>query len=124
YKLPSILVKAGVLCGLTMSDGGDSFWGMRNLPFIAGTAAAYGLSKEEAVQLITLNNAKILGIENTYGTLTAGKSATLFVCEGDALDMQTSILTNIFINGERIKVENWQNDLSKKYEIKYGIEVK
>lgn len=124
YKLPSMLVKAGVLCGLTMSDGGDSFWGMRNLPFIAGTAAAYGLSKEEAVQLITLNNAKILGIDNTYGTLTAGKSATLFVCEGDALDMQTSILTNIFINGERIKVENWQNDLSKKYEIKYGIEVK
>ena len=124
YKLPSMLVKAGVLCGLTLSDGGDSFWGMRNLPFVAGTASAYGLSKEEAVQLITLNNAKILGIDNTYGTLTAGKSATLFVCTGDALDMQTSVLTNIFINGERIKVENWQNDLSKKYEIKYGIEVK
>ena len=97
---------------------------MRNIPFIAGTSAAYGLTKEEALQLITLNNAKILGIDNNYGSLVAGKSATLFVAEGDVLDMKTSVLTNIFINGERIKVENWQDDLSKKYEMKYGIEVK
>ncbi|MEI2675787.1 MAG: amidohydrolase family protein [Chitinophagaceae bacterium] len=124
YRLPGILKSAGILCGLTLSDGGDSFWGMRNIPFIAGTSAAYGLTKEEALQLITLNNAKILGIDNNYGSLVAGKSATLFVAEGDVLDMKTSVLTNIFINGERIKVENWQDDLSKKYEMKYGIEVK
>lgn len=124
YKLPYLLKQAGVFCGLTISNGGNSHWNVRNLPFIAGTAAAYGLTKEEALQLITLNNAKLLGIDNNYGSLVAGKSATLFVSEGDALDMRTSILTNIFINGERIKVANWQNDLSKKYEIKYGIELK
>lgn len=124
YKLPYLLTKAGILCGLTLSNGGDSYWNSRNLPFVAGSAAAYGLTKEEALQLITLNNAKILGIDGSYGTLTTGKSATLFVSQGDALDMKTSILTNIFINGERMKVENWQDDLNKKYEIKYGIEVK
>jgi len=124
YKLPSILTRAGIFCGLTISNGGDSYWNLRNLPFVAGSAAAYGLTTEEALQLITSNNAKILGIDTDYGTLTEGKSATLFVSTGDALDMKTSVLTNIFINGERMKVENWQDELSKKYEIKYGIEVR
>lgn len=124
FKLPGILTANGITCGLTLSDGGDSFWNMRNIPFVAGSAAAYGLGKEGAVQMITQTNAKILGIDNLYGTLTAGKSATLFISEGDALDMKTSILTNIFINGERIKVENWQDELSKKYEIKYGVKIK
>ncbi len=124
YQLPAILTKAGIFCGLTISNGGDSYWNLRNLPFVAGTAAAYGLTTEQALQLITSNNAKILGIDANYGTLTVGKSATLFVSTGDALDMKTSVLTNIFINGERMKVDNWQDDLSKKYEIKYGIEVK
>ncbi|MFI5171006.1 MAG: amidohydrolase family protein [Chitinophagales bacterium] len=124
YKLPAMLMRAGILCGLTMSNDGSSYWNVRNLPFDAGTAAAYGLSKEEALELITLNNAKILGIENNYGTVETGKSATLFISEGDVLDMKTSILTNIFIQGERIDVENWQDELSRKYSIKYGIEVK
>lgn len=124
YKLPFLLTEAGILCGLTMSNDGSSYWNIRNLPFDAGTAAAYGLSKEKALELITLNNAKILGIENNYGTVETGKSATLFISNGDVLDMKTSILTNIFINGERIKVENWQDELNEKYLIKYGIEVK
>ena len=51
----------------------------RNLPFYAGTCAAWGLTKEQTLQLITGNSAKILGIDNQYGTLESGKSATLFI---------------------------------------------
>ena len=124
YKLPSILLKAGIECGLSVSNEGGSFWNMRNLPFDAGTAAAYGISKEDALKMITLTNAKFLGIEKNYGTLETGKSATLFISEGDVLDMRTSRITNIYINGEKTPVTNWQTDLSKKYEQKYGIEIK
>ena len=73
--------------------------------------------------MITLTNAKLLGIEKNYGTLETGKSATLFISEGDVLDMRTSRITNIYINGEKTQVTNWQTDLSKKYEQKYGIEI-
>ncbi len=124
YKLPSILLKAGIECGLSVSNEGGSFWNMRNLPFDAGTAAAYGITKEEALKMITLTNAKFLGIEKNYGTLETGKSATLFISEGDVLDMRTSRITNIYINGEKTPVTNWQTNLSKKYEQKYGIEIK
>ena len=58
YKLPKMLQDAGVLYGLT----GVGFWRQRNLPFEAGEACGYGLTKEQAVSMITLNNAKILGI--------------------------------------------------------------
>ena len=124
YKLPAILLRAGIECGLSISNEGGSYWNMRNLPFDAGTAVAYGLTKEEALKMITLTNAKFLGIEKNYGTLETGKSATLFISEGDVLDMRTSRLTNIYINGEKTAVGNWQTDLSKKYEQKYGIEIK
>ncbi|MEM7038347.1 MAG: amidohydrolase family protein [Bacteroidota bacterium] len=83
YKTARILHEAGLTVALSMRD----FWNQRNLPFQAGTAAAYGLDKEAALQLITLNPAKILGIGDRYGSLEKGKSATLLVSSGDLLDM-------------------------------------
>jgi imidazolonepropionase-like amidohydrolase len=73
----------GVIYGLT----GTGFWRQRNLPFEAGEAVGYGLTKEQAVSMITLNNAKILGIDKTTGSLETGKDANLFISAGDALDM-------------------------------------
>ena len=124
YKLPSILQHNGILFGLTVSNEGSSYWNVRNLPFAAGISAGNGLTKEEALASVTYNNAKILGIDNEYGTLEVGKSATLFVSDGDVLDMMTSKLIYILIQGEIISVENWQTDLYKEYSGKYGIEVK
>ena len=124
YKLPSILQHYGILFGLTVSIEGSSYWNVRILPFAAGIAAGNGLTKEEALASVTYNNAKILGIDDQYGTLEVGKSATLFVSEGDVLDMMTSKLIYILIQGEIISVENWQTDLYKEYSGKYGIEVK
>lgn len=121
YRLPALLTNAGILCGLTVCNEGSSYWNVRNLPFEAGTACAYGLTKEQALTMITMNNAVIAGISGSYGTLETGKSATLFICDGDVLDMRTSELRYIFINGERIGIENWQNELARKFMLKYSI---
>lgn len=91
----------------------------RNLPFIAGTAAAYGLSKTDALQMITSNVAKILKIDAQIGTLEKGKHATLFVSKGDALDMRTNQITHAFIQGQTVDLEGKQQKLYQKYKAKY-----
>lgn len=120
YKLPKLLVEGGLLVGL--QNANMSNFQTRNLPFYAGHIAGYGLDKEIALQLITGNTAKILGIDDSYGTLAVGKSATLFISEGDALDMRTNILTHAFIDGREISLETHQTELWKRYMEKYSRE--
>jgi imidazolonepropionase-like amidohydrolase len=117
YKLPKILQDAGVLYGLT----GIGFWRQRNLPFEAGQAVGYGLTKEQALTMITLNNAKILGIDKTTGTLETGKDANLFISGGDALDMITLDVDAAFIQGRNINLDNLHKELYKKFSDKYGM---
>lgn len=119
YKLAKLLVDDGVLVALQTSGQMEGM-NTRNLPFYAGQVAAQGLSKEKALQLITENPAKILGIDTNYGTLEVGKSATLFICEGDALDMRTNILSHAFIDGRNISLETHQTKLWKRYSKKYS----
>lgn len=119
YKMASILYKKGVLIALEGS-GQMERMNSRNLPFYAGTATGYGLSVEEALELITLNPAKILGIDDKYGSLKVGKSATLFISEGNALDMRTNIISRAFIDGRDISLETHQTKLYKRYMDKYS----
>ncbi|MFC0605424.1 amidohydrolase family protein [Winogradskyella pulchriflava] len=114
FKQAKKLVDAGILVALEPS-GQMERMNSRNLPFYAGTTVAYGLTKEQALQLITQNPAKILGIDAMYGTLEVGKSATLFISEGDALDMRTNQLTHAFIDGRNISLESHQTELWKRY---------
>ena len=118
YKMASILSNKGILVGLENSGEMERMQ-TRNLAFLAGTCAAYGLDKEQALQLITSNTAKILGIENQCGTLELGKDATLFISEGDALDMRTNKLTHAFIQGRKLNLETHQTQLYSKYKEKY-----
>ncbi|MGB1309262.1 MAG: amidohydrolase family protein [Oceanihabitans sp.] len=119
FKMAKILVDAGVLVGL--ENAGDmERMNTRNLPFLAGTCAAYGLDKEEALKLITANTAKILGINSFCGSLEVGKDATLFISEGDALDMRTNILNKAYIQGRDISLETHQTKLYKRYSEKYN----
>jgi hypothetical protein len=121
FKQAKKLVDAGVLVSLEPS-GQMERMNSRNLPFYAGTTVAYGLTKEQALQLITQNAAKIMGIDDMYGTLEVGKSATLFISEGDALDMRTNKLTHAFIDGRNLSLETHQTELWKRYSEKYDIE--
>ena len=118
YKMAKLLVNKGVLVALEAS-GQMERMNARNLPFYAGTTVAHGLTKEQALQLITLNPAKILGIDKNYGSLTEGKSATLFISEGDALDMRTNIVTHAFIDGRVLSLETHQTELWRRYSEKY-----
>lgn len=120
FKMAKILTDKGILVGLENS-GDMERMNTRNLPFLAGTCAAYGLDKEQALQLITSNTAKILGIDSFCGTLEQGKYATLFISEGDALDMRTNKLTQAFIQGREINLETHQSKLEKKYKEKYKL---
>ena len=117
YKLPKLLVDAGLMVGLQNGDAAN--FQTRNLAFYAGQVVAQGMDKEKALQLLTENNAKILGISENYGTLADGKSATLFISEGDALDTRTNRLTQAFIDGREISLESHQTALWKKYSKKY-----
>ncbi|WP_375239997.1 amidohydrolase family protein [Aurantibacter sp.] len=119
FKLANQLVNSGVLVGLENS-GDMERMNTRNLPFLAGTCAAYGLDKETALSLITLNTAKILGIDKNVGSLEVGKDATLFISEGDALDMRTNKLEKAFIQGRDISLESHQTELYKRYSKKLG----
>lgn len=120
YQNAYLLQKAGV--PYCIQPAGDmEVMNARNLPFLAGTAWAYGLTEEEAVAAISLNVAKILGIDAQTGSLEAGKDATLFISDGNALDMRTNNVVCALIKGNFIDLGNHQKDLAKKYNEKYGL---
>ncbi|MFD2514956.1 amidohydrolase family protein [Pontibacter locisalis] len=121
YKTPYLLHKAGVPFAL---DYDLSIHGIRNLPFIAGTAAAYGLDKEQALAAVTLNTAKILGVDKQTGSVEVGKDATLVVSSGDLLDMRTNNVTHAFIQGRKLDLNNKQKYLYEKFDNKYKNEQK
>ncbi|MGV3642436.1 MAG: amidohydrolase family protein [Adhaeribacter sp.] len=116
YKTPFLLQQAGILFAL---DYSASLHGVRNLPFIAGTAVAYGLSKEQALMAVSGNTAKILGIADRTGTVEAGKDATLVVSTGDLLDMRSNNVTLAFIQGRSIQLTDKQKYLYLKFKKKY-----
>ncbi|HEV3412570.1 MAG TPA: amidohydrolase family protein [Puia sp.] len=118
FKTPAILQKAGVLYCINDEHEETRY---RNLMFNAGVAAANGLTKEEALQAITLNTAKILGIDDRTGSLEAGKDANIVISAGDILDMRTSIIEHAFIQGREVGLDNKQTQLYHRYMTKYGL---
>ena len=117
FKQAKNLEDAGVLFCLSY-EGDMEAMGARNLSFTAGTTVAYGQEYEKAVRSITLNTAKILGIDNLVGSIENGKNATFFISSGDALDMRTNNVEQAFINGIKIDLQNHQKDLYEKYKSK------
>jgi len=117
YRMPGILQKAGILVGLSYAD---EWWRTRNLPFLAGTAAGFGVTdREEALKMVTSNTARILGIDRMVGTLEQGKHATLFVSAGDALDMRTNVVERVFIQGRAVNLDDRHKRLYNTYKEKY-----
>lgn len=115
YKTALALHQAGIPFALSGNGG----WRQRNLPFQAGQAVAFGLPYEAAVQAVTLSPAAIMGIGISAGSLETGKDATLFISEGDALDMRTCQVTAAFIQGREINLDNKHKALARRFEEKY-----
>ena len=118
YKSAAALQKAGVT--FSISDDDPQTRG-KNILFNAGTAAAYGLSKEEALQAITLNAAKIMGVADKAGSIEVGKDANIVISEGDLLDMRTSKVTDALIQGREIDLTDKHKLLNDRFNKKYNL---
>ena len=69
------------------------------LPFEAALAVTYGLPYEEGLKSITLNPAKLLGIDKRVGSIEQGKDADLVLFDGDPFEYLTKIL-KVMIDGQ------------------------
>jgi len=111
YRNVVELAKAGVL--IAFSSGDDPTVG-KDLTYHAAKAVAFGLPYEEAIKALTVNPAKIFGMENRLGSLEVGKDADLFITTGDPLDMKSEV-KQIVINGKLIDMANWWEELYNKF---------
>lgn len=101
YANAGKLRKAGVKVALRT----DSYENVRNLPYEAGFAATYGMGTEEALRAITLSPAEIFGVDDTLGSLSVGKTANVFVSDGDPFETSTDVL-HLFIGGWKVPLES------------------
>jgi imidazolonepropionase-like amidohydrolase len=120
FMLAKKMIDKGILVSIDPSGAPQSRVSIRNLPFYAGSFSSYGIDKEVALSMITLNPAKMLGIDSEFGTLEIGKSATLFISKGDALDIISNNVTHAFISGRNISLETHQTRLWRRYSNKYS----
>jgi imidazolonepropionase-like amidohydrolase len=115
FTIPAKLSAAGVQ--FAISGEGEPF-GERNTPYHAAMAAAYGLSKEEALKAVTTYSAKVLGIDGQAGSLELGKDATIIVTNGDPLKIETNVQKE-FIQGKKIDLRSRHTILYEKYREKF-----
>jgi imidazolonepropionase-like amidohydrolase len=104
------LHKAGVKFAFSTSDAAY----VRLLPYHAGTAAAFGLPKEEALKSVTIYPAQIFGVDKLVGSIEAGKLANLVITDGDILEFRTKV-KQMFINGRPVDLSNKHSRLYEKF---------
>jgi len=121
FRNAAKLFEKGVAFAIAFGGGGPTSSNERNLPFEAAKAVAYGLPEEEALKAITLYPARILGIDDSTGSLEVGKHATLFITDGDPLDIRTNVYT-AYIQGRAVDLSSRHTQLRDKYEKKYEAE--
>ncbi|HKV33807.1 MAG TPA: amidohydrolase family protein [Pyrinomonadaceae bacterium] len=111
YENPAKLQQAGVLFAISTGDSGPE---VRNLPQYAGMAAAYGLSKTDALKAVTLNPARIMNAADRLGSIEAGKMANLVVTDGDLLEIRTHI-RYLFIDGRPVVLSSRHTELNDSF---------
>ena len=112
FRSPALLHEAGVR--FCIADTGGS-WSVRNLGLHGAQAVGFGLPADAALRAVTLSVAEILGIDAELGSLDVGKSATLFVSQGDVLDSLTRRVTHMWIQGRRVDLDDRHQELYRKY---------
>jgi imidazolonepropionase-like amidohydrolase len=110
FATPEVLRRAGVKFAIVSNSAPDS----RSLPFVAATAAAYGLEREDALKAITVWPAEILGIAGKVGSIESGKLANLLVTRGDPLDIRSEV-KYLFIEGKMVDLESRNTELYEKF---------
>ena len=115
FETPAQLQAAGIPIAFSLSGA----WEQRRVPHHAGHAVGFGLPYEEAVRALTLTPATMMGIADRVGSLVPGKAATLFLSDGDALDMRTNRVEHAYIDGREVDLRSRQSELAAKYREKY-----
>jgi imidazolonepropionase-like amidohydrolase len=110
YQLAGQLAAAGVKVAFST---GDSAY-VRIVPYHAAISVAWGMNRDEALKALTINAAEILGVADRVGSLEPGKDANFFISKGDPLEVKTT-LTNVFIHGRDVGLDNKQEQLYRKY---------
>lgn len=108
YESAAKLRDAGVTFCISSGDSGAN---VRNLPYYAGMAAAYGLSRAEALKSVTLYPAQILSVADRLGSIEVGKMANLVVTDGDLLETRTHV-RHLFIDGRQVPLSSRHTDLN------------
>ena len=111
YATPAKFETAGLRYSLAIEGN----WPVRNLAFAAGQSIAYGVTSETALRSITLEPAKILGVDDKMGSLTVGKQANIVVSEGDLFDHLTHKIQMLLIEGREVDIDNRHKRLYRKY---------
>ena len=110
YKMPGELSKRGVKIAFASFDAHQ----VRNLPYAAGFAVAFGLPYDEAMKALTLYPAQIWGVDDQLGSLDVGKTANVVIANGDLLDVKTDV-KYVFIQGKSIPMVDRQTELRDRY---------
>ena len=118
FITPYQLYKAGVKFCISNSESPFQTPHIRNLPNHAAKAASYGLPWDESLRSITLSSAEILGVSDRIGSLETGKDATLFIADGDILDIRSQV-SRAFIQGRKVDMNDRHKMLESKYRTKY-----
>jgi imidazolonepropionase-like amidohydrolase len=108
YENAAKLRQAGLQFAISSGDGGAN---VRNLPYYAGMAAAFGLPKDEALKAVTLYPAQIMNLGDRLGSIEVGKIANLVVTDGDLLETRTHV-RHLFIDGRQIPLTSRHTDLN------------
>jgi imidazolonepropionase-like amidohydrolase len=111
YENAAKLKQAGVLFAISTGDSGPE---VRNLPQYAGMAAAFGLSKTDALKAVTLNPAQIMNVADRLGSIEVGKIANLVVTDGDLLEIRSQI-RYLFIDGRPVVLSSRHSDLNDSF---------
>ena len=111
YTTPAVLQQAGVRFCISTGDSGAH---VRDLPFQAGMAAAFGLSRAEALKAVTLYPAQIMGVSDRIGSIEAGKLANLVITDGDLLEARTQV-RYLFIEGRQIPLVSRHTQLYEQF---------
>jgi imidazolonepropionase-like amidohydrolase len=108
YENAAKLKQAGVLFAISTGDSGPE---VRNLPQYAGMAAAFGLSKADALKAVTLSPAQIMNVADRLGSIEVGKMANVVVTDGDLLEIRTRI-RYLFIDGRPVVLSSRHTELN------------
>ena len=110
FRNPGLLAQAGVTIAFSSSSASVA----KDLPYHAAKAAAFGLDRGEALRAVTINPARIFGVDKIMGSLEAGKAANIVLADGDILEMRTNI-EKVWIDGKETDLSNRYTELLEKF---------